>query len=172
LENFLNTSTVLRHDILVRLRDGDRAALREMVAATDRGVRLLLSRHLDASEVPDAVAEIHRRVLLAIGDGRITASEELPGLVRTVVGLYLAMANKRMPAPVDPAAIKNLRLAMNSEELEILHRYYVLGETAEQIGETMGISVEAIQAVRRYARRVHRKPAAVEYAQSAAVLCA
>jgi hypothetical protein len=44
---------------------------------------------------------------------------------------------------------------MSATELEVLHRYYVLGESPVHIGGALGINVAAIQAIKQRARQAY-----------------
>ena len=61
-------------------------------------------------------------------------------------------------ASVNPQAVRNLQDAMSAGELEILRRYYVLGESARRISEVMGMNIAVIEAVKQRARQVRQKP--------------
>jgi hypothetical protein len=153
----LQTRTVLRADVFARLRAGDQSARREVIGAIQGGVRLLLSRRLDGLELRDAINEVHRHLVRAIVDGIIATPEELPAIARTIVQLQTATRTVRPSAP-DPQAVKNLREAMSAEQLEILHRYYVLGESTDRISAVTGLTAAAIREVKKGARQVFRTP--------------
>ena len=154
----MQASTVLRANVFMRLRAGDQGAGREVVGAIERGVRILVARRLDGLKLRDAIADVHRQVLRAIVDGRIGTPEELPGLVRTSVQLQAATRTMRAPAP-HSQAVKNLQEAVSARELEVLHRYYVLGESTCRISEMIGMTIAAIHGVRQRARQAFQQAA-------------
>jgi hypothetical protein len=153
------SAKVTRGDVLARLRSGDYAARRELVSMVDGGVRFLLARHLNGSRLKDAVADVHERVLLAIANGAISSLDELPSLVRKTLKTQISTRTPQATKPVDPLAVENLQDALNSNELDVLHRYYVLGHSAAQISQATGLSAEDIQAVKQRARQLHNRPA-------------
>lgn len=150
--------TVMNEDVLARVRSGDPAAWREVVAPVSGGVRLLLARRLNGEHLQEAIADAHERILLAITDNTIGGLNELPGFVRTILKVQAPTKATQAVKTVDPQAVRNLQEAMSAGELEVLHRHYVLGESTTRISEVTGMNSAAIVAVKRRARQVHQKP--------------
>ena len=154
----MNTLTVIRGNVLARVRSGDQSARREVRATIDSGVRLLLARRLDGRPLDNAIADVHERVLLAITENTIATLDELTAFVQSIVNLQVPTRTAKAPASVNPQAVRNLQDAMSAGELELLHRYYVLGESTKRISEAMGVNIAAIEAVKQRARQAHQKP--------------
>ncbi len=121
------------------------------MATVDRGVCSLLARSLDGQRLDNAISDVRGRVLSAIDDRKIIDAS----FVRSIVKLH-GSAKTRTKAPVDAQGVKKIQEAMNTGELEVLHRYYVLGESTTKIAEAMGLDIEAIQAMKQRARRAFR----------------
>jgi DNA-directed RNA polymerase specialized sigma24 family protein len=151
----LKPFALLPGDIFARVRAGETGARNEIIAAFDRGIRFVLGQRLEGNDLDKAAADVHEQVLLAITNRLIAETEELPGCVRAIVKARIAGKTNGQPSGVDAQAVTNIQQTMSATDLEVLHRYYVLGESPAHIGGVLGINVAAIQAIKQRARQAY-----------------
>jgi hypothetical protein len=151
----LKPFALLSGDILARVRGGETGARHEITAAFDRGIRFVLGQRLQGNELDAAATDVHEQVLLAITNKLITDAEELPACVRAIVKARMAARTTGRPSAADPEAVATIQQSMSAKELEVLHRYYVLGESPAHIGGALGINIAAIQAIKQRARQAY-----------------
>jgi RNA polymerase sigma-70 factor (ECF subfamily) len=151
-----------------RIRDGEAAAVEELYGHFARGVRYFLLRHLGPEEIDDKVHDCFVIVLQAIHDGELREPERLMGYVRTVVrrkissSIDFTVQQRRTRVDFDETltvlsdgrddpehgllsrqqieiARKGLE-GVSGRDREILQRFYVLGQSQEQIRAVMELS--------------------------------
>ncbi len=149
------------------IRAGEASGMEELYRVFSEGVRFQLWRQLGTQDLDDKVHDVFLIVAAAVRSGELREPERLMGFVRTVVKRQLAsyidhavQARKRMASlnsvsPVagagsDPerAAIEKQHadLAMrvlqgvSKKHREILVRFYLREQTAEEICRDMGIT--------------------------------
>jgi RNA polymerase sigma factor (sigma-70 family) len=153
--------------LVERIRDGEASGMEELYRVFSEGVRFQLWRQLGTQDLDDKVHDVFLIVAAAIRTGELRQPERLMGFVRTVVRRQLAnyidhavrARNRLTPltsvCPVaetgpDPerAAIEkqHLDLAMkvlngvSKKQREVLVRFYLREQTAEEICREMGIT--------------------------------
>jgi RNA polymerase sigma-70 factor (ECF subfamily) len=154
--------------LVSRIRGGESAAIEELYRLFARGVRYFLLRHLGPEEIDDKVHDCFVIVLQAIHDGDLREPERLMGYVRTVVrrkissSIDFTVQQRRTRVDFnetlgvlsdvrdDPEhgllsrqqieiARKGLE-GVSGRDREILQRFYVLGQSQEQIRAVMELS--------------------------------
>jgi RNA polymerase sigma-70 factor, ECF subfamily len=153
--------------LVERIHDGEASGMEELYRVFSEGVRFQLWRQLGTQDLDDKVHDVFLIVAAAIRTGELRQPERLMGFVRTVVRRQLAnyidhavqTRNRLTPltsaCPVaetspDPerAAIEkqHLDLAMrvlngvSKKHREILVRFYLREQTADEICREMGIT--------------------------------
>jgi RNA polymerase sigma-70 factor, ECF subfamily len=153
--------------LVERIHDGEASGMEELYHVFSEGVRFQLWRQLGTQDLDDKVHDVFLIVAAAIRTGELRQPERLMGFVRTVVRRQLAnyidhavqARNRLTPltavCPVaetspDPerAAIdrQHLDLAMrvlngvSKKQREVLVRFYLQEQTAEEICREMGIT--------------------------------
>jgi RNA polymerase sigma-70 factor (ECF subfamily) len=166
---------------LVRpVRDGNAAAIEELYGLFTRGIRYFLLRHLGPEEIDDKVHDCFITVLQAIHAGRLREPERLMGYVRIVVkrkiakSIHLAMRQRRTGVHLDPALCslcdgsenperqiasrqrieiaRKIFEAATCRDREILHRFYVLEQSQEQIRIDMGLTYNQFRILKSRAK--------------------
>ncbi|HRJ21228.1 MAG TPA: sigma-70 family RNA polymerase sigma factor [Bryobacteraceae bacterium] len=153
--------------VVARIREGDSAGVEELYGYFAQGVRLLLFRQLGPEHLDDRVHDVFLVVLEAIRDGSLREPERLLGFIRTVVRRHTVSAihhvvDARRDAleldvqwnvadhADDPEEsviqaervelIQRTLAEMTPRDREILTRFYLHEESAEQICEQMGLN--------------------------------
>jgi RNA polymerase sigma factor (sigma-70 family) len=154
-------------DLVRRLRDDDPSAMEDLYQVFSRRIRYLLWRHVGAQEMHDRLHDIFLIVTEAIRSGELREPERLMGYVRTVVRRQIAghlhmrreqrmkwcslelgpvMADRR-PGPELGIIHRQHRelagrimLGMREREREVLVRFYVEEQPADQICHDMELS--------------------------------
>ena len=153
--------------LVERIRRGDSSAMEELYKMFSTGIRFLLYRQLGPQDLDDKVHDVFVIITQAICNGELREPERLMGYVHTVVRRQVAshidravqmrrnyvdvdfqesVSDKR-PNP-ERAAIErqNLGLAMSvlqcipKRDREVLTRFYLNEESAEEICENMGLT--------------------------------
>lgn len=153
--------------LVIRIRRGDQSGVEDLYRIFSRGVRFYLCRQLGPEELDDRVHDTFLIVLQAIRTGELRQPDRLMGFVRTVVRRQIASYIGRVvhlrrehldleygARVVDPRSdpersviereqtdlmVRILR-GVGRRDREILTRFYLLGQTAEQICDDMHLS--------------------------------
>ena len=147
-------------DLVERVRRGDASGMEELYNLFVKGVRFFLWRQLGPQDLDDKVHDVFLIITRSIQKGELREPERLMGYVRTVVRRQVAMhidsavQSRRNQQALDPAmtlsdhlpdperrAIERenqdvaLRVlsALPRREREVLVRFYLQDQTAEQI---------------------------------------
>lgn len=161
------TSTSRWAELVERIRSGDPAGMEQLYAIFARGVRFYLWRQIGPEELDDRVHDTFLIVVQAIQRGELREPERLMGFVRTVVrrqvAAYIerAVQTRRGQAELHPGLpVSDSRsnpeqqlLARQKVEImlkvlesvsrrdrEILTRFYLLGQTQQQICREMKLT--------------------------------
>ena len=153
--------------LVARIRAGDQRAMEELYALFSKGIRFYLCRQLGPQELDDKVHDTFLIVVQAIRNGELREPERLMGFVRTVVrrqvvahidsaiqsrreqtGLQsgLGISDARSNPEEDAIAQQRLEImekvlrSVSRRDREILTRFYLLGQSQEQICEEMNLS--------------------------------
>jgi RNA polymerase sigma-70 factor (ECF subfamily) len=154
-------------NLVERIQRGDASGMEELYKMFSTGIRFLLYRQLGPQDLDDKVHDVFVIITQAICNGELREPERLMGYVHTVVRRQVAshidravqmrrnyvdvdfqesVSDKR-PDP-ERAAIdrQNLGLAMSvlqcipKRDREVLTRFYLNEESAEEICENMGLT--------------------------------
>ncbi|MBA4182141.1 MAG: sigma-70 family RNA polymerase sigma factor [Anaerolinea sp.] len=153
--------------VVKRIKRGDQAAIEDLYNYFARGVRLLLFRQLGPEHLDDRVHDIFLAVLESIRNGTLHSPDRLPGFIRTVVRRHVATAINRAVderrdqlditeqwsiAGLDltpeqhaicrerAGLIRRTLEELSGRDREILTRFYLYEQTAEQICDEMGLN--------------------------------
>lgn len=153
--------------LVERVKLGDKVAIEDLYNYFARGVRLLLYRQLGPEHIDDRVHDIFLAVLEAIRNGTLHSPDRLPAFIRTVVRRHVATAITRAvderrehldiaeqwslagmdQTPEQHAIcleraglIRRTLEELPSRDREILTRFYLYEQTAEQICDEMGLN--------------------------------
>ena len=154
-------------ELVDRIHDGDPAAMEELYHRFGRGIRYSFYRHLGPQDLDDKVHDTFVIVVQAIQKGELRDPERLMGFVRTVVRRQVAahiehaVHARRDETPIEPATpvpdrtstaeeqmicdeqisvmLTTLR-TMPARDRELLTRFYLEGQTQEQICSEMGLT--------------------------------
>jgi len=154
-------------DLVERIQAGDASGMEELYDLFSRGVRFYLYRQLGLQELEDKVHDTFLIVVQAIRRGELRNPERLMGFVRTVVrrqvvayidsvvqdrrdqaGLHcgLAVSDGRSNPEQDAIArqqtdiMEKVLRSISKRDREILTRFYLWGQTQEQICAEMGLT--------------------------------
>jgi len=154
-------------ELVARIRAGDQPAMEELYALFSRGIRFYLCRQLGPQELDDKVHDTFLIVVQAIRSGELREPERLMGFVRTVVrrqvvahidsaihsrreqtGLQsgLGISDGRSNPEEDAIAQQRLEImervlrSVSRRDREILTRFYLLGQSQEQICQEMNLT--------------------------------
>jgi RNA polymerase sigma-70 factor (ECF subfamily) len=167
-------------ELVRRIRDGEAAAVEELYGFFARGVRYFLLRSLGPDEIDDKVHDCFVVVLEAINDGDLREPERLMGYIRTVIkrkiasSLELTIRQRRTHVEMDdtvcflPDGRDNPELGLVSRQQigiarkvlegvsgrdrEILQRFYVRGQSQEQICAVMELSCNQFRLLKSRAK--------------------
>jgi RNA polymerase sigma factor (sigma-70 family) len=153
--------------LVARIQDGDPGAMEELYRVFSRGIRFYLCRQLGPQELDDKVHDTFLIVVQAICRGELRDPDRLMGFVRTVVRRQVAAhIDKAVQARREQAdlqcgsivsdgrnnpeqdAISRQRQeimtavlrSLSRRDREILTRFYLRGESQEQICGEMGLT--------------------------------
>ena len=165
-------------EVVQRIRSGDAAAMEELYRVFTKGVRFFLCRQLGPQDLDDRVHEVFLMVTQSICRGDVREPERLMGYVRTVVRRHVAAhiqeaiqarrnvgEDGHLPLPDrarDPehAAIERqneelaLRLlrSIGSRDREVLVRFYLKEQTAEEICRVMNLTETQFRLIKSRAK--------------------
>lgn len=148
-----------------RIGNGDGAAQTELIANLASGIRLLAERRLgDSAAVEEVVAETFALTIGGIRSGKFTDHDRVLGYVRANFKQVLARhlqthAEVGRRAHRDEGAedkerrqsIANALQRLNSDQREILQRYYAGKQTGKQICQEMKLSETAFRKLKQRA---------------------
>ena len=150
-----------------RIKAGDKRGMEELYALFSKGIRFYLCRRLGPQELDDKVHDTFLIVVQAIRRGELREPERLMGFVRTVVRRQVAahiervVQRRREQAYLDsglPVAdgrlspedyviskqkveiMKQALSGISSRDREILTRFYLHGQSQQQICTEMDLS--------------------------------
>ena len=167
-------------ELVRRIRDGEAAAVEELYGFFARGVRYFLLRNLGPDEIDDKVHDCFVVVLQAIHDGDLREPERLMGYVRTVIkrkianSIDLTIRQRRTHVGLDDTVCilsdrrdnpecgmvsrQEIEIArkvleeVSGRDREILQRFYVLGQSQEQICAVMELSCNQFRLLKSRAK--------------------
>jgi RNA polymerase sigma factor (sigma-70 family) len=149
------------------VKSGDRAAMEELYANFSRGVRYYFCKHLGPADLDDRVHDAYLTVVHAIRGGSLREPEALMGFVKTIIrrqvaaGIDEAVQSRRERADFEAGvfitddrqnpeqeAIGKQKMELmvqvlreiSSRDREILARFYVQGQTQEEICQAMDLT--------------------------------
>jgi RNA polymerase sigma-70 factor (ECF subfamily) len=150
-----------------KIRAGDPSGMEELYRLFSRGIRFYLCRQLGPQELEDRVHDTFLIVVQAIRRGELREPERLMGFVRTVVRRQVAahidtavqnrkeqaelqcgygISDERNNPEEDAIARQRVEIMtrvlrnMSRRDREILTRFYLLGESQEQISSEMNLT--------------------------------
>lgn len=162
-----------------RIHGGDPAAMEEMYQLFSTGIRFLLYRQLGPNDLDDKVHDVFVIITEAIRNGELREPERLMGYVHTVVRRQVAshidrainmrrnrvdmdfqesLSDKRPDPEREAIARESLGLAMRvlqsipKRDREVLTRFYLDEETAEEICENMNLSETQFRLIKSRAK--------------------
>lgn len=154
-------------ELVDRIRRGDPSGMEQLYAVFSRGVRFYLCRHVGTEELDDRVHDTFLIVVQAIQRGELRDPNRLMGFVRTVVrrqvAAYieravhlrkeqtelhpgLAVSDSRSDPEKEVMERQRVELmekvlrSVSKRDREILTRFYLLGQTQEQICREMNLT--------------------------------
>lgn len=182
--------------LVERIRTGDVSAVEELYNVFSKGVRFLLWRQLGHQDLDDRVHDIFLMVVQSIQRGEVREPERLMGYVRTVVrrqtaGYIEGAVNARRrqvgldgTAPIRDRAPNPERLAIEEQnaevamrvlrslpqrDREVLTRFYLQEQAAEQICSELGISETQFRLIKSRAKSRYTELARRRFALRSAV---
>ncbi len=154
-------------DLVKQIRAGNEAGMQELYEVFSSGIRFYLCRQLGPQELDDKVHDTFLIVVQAIRKGDLREPERLMGFVRTVARRQVAAhidrtaQRRREEADLDngiPVAdakqtpeeyaiarqqvelMREVLRGISKRDREILTRFYLKGQSQEQICDDMGLS--------------------------------
>lgn len=154
--------------VVEQIARGDRAGEEILYKELNSGARLFLQRRLGTPDVQDHVHDVFLVVIQTIRGGELREPERLMGFVRTVLYRQLSLAISRIAGArktvdatdsasqlndlePDPeqrvldqekiATMKRGMKKMKKEDVEILDRFYMRGQSPARICEEMGLTM-------------------------------
>jgi RNA polymerase sigma-70 factor, ECF subfamily len=153
--------------LVERIHRGDAGGMEELYAVFSRGVRFYLCRQLGPQELEDKVHDTFLIVVQAIRRGELREPERLMGFVRTIVRRQVAayidnavqtrkeqadlesglsICDDRSNPEEDAIARQRVEImtsvlhGVSARDREILTRFYLLGQTQQQICSEMRLT--------------------------------
>ncbi len=152
-------------NLVQRIRSGDTDGMEELYQLFSRGIRFYFSKRLDRDDVDDEVHDAFLSVVQAIRRGELAEPERLMSLVRTIVrtqvASHIALLGAAPPVPTNDAEantsrqenpaesmafherkelIERIAAQLGEREHEILTRFYVREQSADQICSEMSLT--------------------------------
>jgi len=165
--------------LVERIRQGDREAVGELYEQILPGLRFYFVNRLGRDAASDAAHSVFLRAVEQIAQGDLREPEALPGYMRTMAARYVCaqieqrqreqwqsltplMESRLSDGRKGPEseygqqerlafALKVLR-GMNQREREILTRFYLYGQTQEQICREMGLTATQFRLLKSRAK--------------------
>lgn len=165
--------------LVERIQAGDASAIEDLYHHFSRGVRLLLYRQLGPESIDDRVHDIFLTVLEAIRSGSLHSPDRLLGFIRTVVRRHIATAINQaveerrdhldiaeqwtlagLERTPEQQAISGERVELirrtlaelSTRDREILTRFYLHEQSAEQICEEMSLNATQFRLLKSRAK--------------------
>ena len=166
--------------LVTGIRDGKQDAMEELYGIFAKGIRFFLIRNLGLEDIDDKVHDCFVIVAQAIRNGDLRDPERLMGYVRTVVkrqiaaSIDVAVQRRRNRADFEDTlfSVSDWRenpernvIARQREEIarkvfegisqrdrDILHRFYVLEQSQDQICADMGLSYNQFRLLKSRAK--------------------
>ncbi len=181
-------------ELVERIRNDDPHGMEELYALFSRGIRFYLSRQLGHQELEDKVHDTFLIVVQAIRRGELRDPERLMGFVRTVVRRQvvayidsvvqvrkeqttlhpgLTVCDLRSNPEEDAISqqqdeiMQKVLRGVSERDREILTRFYLLGQTQEQVCAEMNLTETQFRLLKSRAksrfgelgkRKLHRRP--------------
>ena len=167
--------------IVQRIRDGDPAAMEELYAVFEKGIRYFLLRNLGPDDLEDKVHDCFLIVAQAIRKGELRDPERLMGYVRTVVkrqiaaNIEIAVQQRRSRIEFDESmfSVSDWRLdpersllqqqraeiarrvmkGVARRDREILQRFYVHEQSQQQICTEMNLTYNQFRLLKSRAKK-------------------
>jgi len=166
-------------DLVERIRNGDQAAMEELYRIFSKGIRFYLCRQLGPQDLDDKVHDIFMIITQSIQRGELREPERLMGYVRTIVRRQVAahidgvVQARRTQTDIDngpalsdqhPSPEKslieqqNIELAkrilnsLHKRDREVLIRFYLREQTAEQICREMKLTETQFRLIKSRAK--------------------
>lgn len=154
-------------ELVHRIRRGDAAGIEELYSYFAHGVRLLIARQLGVEHLEDRVHDVFLLVLEAIRNGNVREPDRLPGYIRTVVrrqtatmvtdsagerknlldiGEYRGLSDSTRDPEEKAIHAERVELIRRTlaelcpRDREILTRFYLYEQKADQICAEMGLN--------------------------------
>jgi RNA polymerase sigma-70 factor (ECF subfamily) len=150
-------------DLVARIQSGETDGLEELYNLFSSGMRFYLVHQFGADEVDERIHDTFMIVVQAIQRGELREPERLMGFVRTIVRRQVAAhidrvaykpptqsageAEFRRENPEEAVAfqrrtelIHRVLATLSERDREILTRFYVLGQSTDEICSTMGLT--------------------------------
>jgi DNA-directed RNA polymerase specialized sigma24 family protein len=140
-------------DLITGIRNGDCEARSRFRIMYSDGIQFLLGRQLGETHLQFAVEEVLVTVLDSVRQGRVRESRELDAYVLAVVRRCIAMHRSRLGVVSSMAArapereigtraseaMVGLLKSIPEREREALTRYYLYGQTEDEISTALGL---------------------------------
>jgi RNA polymerase sigma factor (sigma-70 family) len=151
-------------DLVNRVRANDSAAIAELYQLVQHGVRFLIVRRVEYSEIDDVLHDVFVAAMQAIHGQTIESPgfllAYLRGIARKKVSWMIETRNRYRPSPAEEdefataelspeeqvnrrqeaALMERFLAATPVSDREVLVRFYLKGETATSICESMGLT--------------------------------
>lgn len=162
------------------IREGDPEAMAELYRVFAKGIRYYLLRNLGPAELDDKVHDCFVIVTQAIQNGELREPDRLMGYVRTVVKRQIAASidlavqqrnsrvdydesmflssdwkdnpEGRVMARQQAEIARRVLNGISRRDRDILHRFYVLEQSQEQICADMGLSYNQFRLLKSRAK--------------------
>jgi RNA polymerase sigma-70 factor (ECF subfamily) len=163
-----------------RIREGESAAMAELYAIFAKGIRYFLLRNLGPEDLDDKVHDCFVIVTQAIQNGDLREPERLMGYVRTVVKRQIAACidiavqqrrtrvdfeesmfsmsdwrdnpERKVLARQREEIVRTVLKSVSRRDRDILHRFYVLEQSQEQICADMGLTYNQFRLLKSRAK--------------------
>ena len=148
-------------DLVAGIRAGDEQAVLWLEDIFQSGIRYFLSRALGQHQLESRQREVLALVIKSIKENSIREPSRLASYVLTVLRQYISsqmtvslhlVPEKGSHANVHVDAIRTLLANIAAVDREALHRYYVGGETVEQICRALNLISSRFHSVRNTTR--------------------
>jgi DNA-directed RNA polymerase specialized sigma24 family protein len=159
-----NLNSSLSSDVTAgRLAPIESASQADLLPELQRGLTFILRRRLRAEDVPDAVQHVLEVTVPQIRDRNMTDKAAMLQFVRTIAVRYAGTFYARYEADAQRRTtltresqsgdlVRSVLDRLDERTREILHRYYVQEQSAEQISADLDIPVQKIHAARQTAK--------------------
>ncbi len=118
-----------------QIRDDDPRGLEHLYRDFSGGVRFLLSRQLGTINLDDELHSVLLTVAQAIRRGELCEPASLPGFVCTAVRRHIVRSSNEVDRKLE--AMKQTLADVSPRDREILRRFYLQGQSREEICNDM-----------------------------------